>query len=401
MSIGIKSIPGQPSGEILVNGETSLVFSGDSIIIPKGMTSDRPNPPQEGMIRFNSETKVFETYDGSAWSGFSANLETFTTGPISSTDGAVVLFDGATGRALKSGVKFERDLVTGPASSTDGFIPVFDGATGKALRSSTRIITDLLLGPISSTDGFIPVFEGASGKVIRSSGTLITNVVVGPPSSTDGVFAVFNGTSGKVLQSGTLSEARVVQQTGVNGAALIPSGTTGQQPSPPSAGMLRFNTTLNSLEVRDSISWKGVVTGPESSINGNLSVFDGISGKVLTQITRADLASDSAFTNAFSPLLFVETTTRTSNYTLSPDDSAKVIPLSSASAITVTAPLNSSVPIPIGTVINLYRAGTGAVTISAASGVTVRNAGSIRNQFGEVSLRKRLSDEWVLTGDIV
>jgi hypothetical protein len=58
------------------------------------------------------------------------------------------------------------------------------------------------------------------------------------------------------------------------------------------------------------------------------------------------------------------------------------------------------VAFPLGTVINVYRAGTGSVTISGAAGVTVRNAGAISDQFGEVSLRKRGTDEWVLSGDV-
>jgi hypothetical protein len=58
------------------------------------------------------------------------------------------------------------------------------------------------------------------------------------------------------------------------------------------------------------------------------------------------------------------------------------------------------VAFPLGTVINVYRAGTGSVTISGAAGVTVRNGGAISDQFGEVSLRKRGTDEWVLSGDV-
>jgi hypothetical protein len=66
MSTGIKATSGEPSGELLVNGDTVMVFRGDSIRIPKGSTIERPNPAQEGMLRFNTETKKFEGYTGSA-----------------------------------------------------------------------------------------------------------------------------------------------------------------------------------------------------------------------------------------------------------------------------------------------------------------------------------------------
>lgn len=38
-----------------------------SFTIPKGISSARPNNPQEGMIWFNTETKMFEGYNGTEW----------------------------------------------------------------------------------------------------------------------------------------------------------------------------------------------------------------------------------------------------------------------------------------------------------------------------------------------
>ena len=99
--------------------------------------------------------------------------------------------------------------------------------------------------------------------------------------------------------------------------------------------------------------------------------------------------------NPSAPLYFTEKVV-TANYTLELADTAKVIAFNSSSNLTLTVPTNASVPFPIGTVINVYRSGTGTVTISGAGGVTVRNAGSIPGQYGERSLRKRAADEWVL-----
>jgi hypothetical protein len=64
MSAGIKSTQGQPTGELMVNGETVMIFSEQILRIPRGITSGRPSSPQEGMIRFNTETKKFEGYAG-------------------------------------------------------------------------------------------------------------------------------------------------------------------------------------------------------------------------------------------------------------------------------------------------------------------------------------------------
>lgn len=101
-----------------------------------------------------------------------------------------------------------------------------------------------------------------------------------------------------------------------------------------------------------------------------------------------------------APLYFIENV-RTASYTLALSDVAKVIAFNSSSNLTLTVPTNASVAFPVGTVVNVYRAGTGSVTIAGASGVTVRNAGGIENQYEEVSLRKRATDEWVLSGNVV
>lgn len=96
-----------------------------------------------------------------------------------------------------------------------------------------------------------------------------------------------------------------------------------------------------------------------------------------------------------APLYFVENIV-TANYTLALADVAKVVAFNSSSNLTLTVPTNASVAFPIGTVINIYRAGTGEVDIVGEAGVTVRNEGSISEQFGEMSLRKRDTNEWVL-----
>jgi hypothetical protein len=101
----------------------------------------------------------------------------------------------------------------------------------------------------------------------------------------------------------------------------------------------------------------------------------------------------------FSPLLFVENVV-TANYTLALSDLSKVVAFNSSSNLTLTVPANADVEFPIGSVVNVYAAGTGEVAVSGASGVTVRNAGVIKEQFVEVSLRKRDTDEWVLVGQV-
>lgn len=85
-------------------------------------------------------------------------------------------------------------------------------------------------------------------------------------------------------------------------------------------------------------------------------------------------------------------------YTLVLGDAGKVIRRTNASASTTTVPPNSDVAFPTGTVINVYAAGAGGDTLTAGSGVTIRNNSAAVTQYGEVSIRKDGTDEWVRTG---
>jgi hypothetical protein len=118
-----------------------------------------------------------------------------------------------------------------------------------------------------------------------------------------------------------------------------------------------------------------------SPVVGQALVFDG---------------TDWVNSDSFAPRLLAETTTQTTNYTLTLSDLNKVVSLNGTSLI-VTVPTNASVPFPIGSVVNVYNLAATDATITGASGVTVRNAGEIA-QFSEASLRKRGTDEWVMVG---
>jgi hypothetical protein len=107
--------------------------------------------------------------------------------------------------------------------------------------------------------------------------------------------------------------------------------------------------------------------------------------------------------DAHTRLTALETPTasvKTASYTLVLADIGKVIEFNSASATTLTVPLNASVAFPIGTLIEVFQVGTGSVTIGGSA--TLRSpAGLIlRAQYSTVALRKRGTDEWVVSGDV-
>jgi hypothetical protein len=139
----------------------------------------------------------------------------------------------------------------------------------------------------------------------------------------------------------------------------------------------------------------GVATG---GTTGDLLVKQSSTDFDTAWATRTTLAADTAFTSAFAPLLLTETTTRTANYTLALTDQGRVVPMDGTS-LEVTVPTDAAVAFPIGSVVNIYNLNASDVTIQGDTGVTVRNDGDLA-QFGEVSLRKRGTDEWVVAGNL-
>lgn len=89
-------------------------------------------------------------------------------------------------------------------------------------------------------------------------------------------------------------------------------------------------------------------------------------------------------------------------YTLALTDNGKLVTLNNASAITVTVPLNSSVAFPTGAQVSLARIGTGAVSVTGASGVTVNGTPTLnfRAQWSSATAIKIATDSWLLVGDL-
>jgi hypothetical protein len=100
---------------------------------------------------------------------------------------------------------------------------------------------------------------------------------------------------------------------------------------------------------------------------------------------------------------YVQETSVTGNYTLILGDAGKVISVNNSASATITIPLNSSVAFPVGTLINVYARTAQPVFVTPATGVILRPKSNIRlfEQYTEISLRKRNTNEWVASGNIL
>ena len=96
--------------------------------------------------------------------------------PATSTDDAVVCWDGTTGRLVKNSTVICSEIVSGPvpATSTDDAVVCWDGTSGRLVKNSTVICADVVSGPASSTDNAVVLWDGVTGKLIKDS-TLIGN----------------------------------------------------------------------------------------------------------------------------------------------------------------------------------------------------------------------------------
>lgn len=66
-------------------------------------------------------------------------------------------------------------------------------------------------------------------------------------------------------------------------------------------------------------------------------------------------------------------------------------------AITVTVPANATLPIPIGMSIYIEQGGVGAITLSAARGVTLNGTTTTAAQYQVLKLTKTAADRWIVT----
>jgi len=129
-----------------------------------------------------------------------------------------------------------------------------------------------------------------------------------------------------------------------------------------------------------------------TQVNGNFSA-------VKTLLDTVETTANSASTDKVDKNLALNAQTGTS-YTLVLADSAKVVTLNNASAITLTVPTNASVAFPIGAQVNLVQLGAGQVTVAGTP--TLRSQGSklkLNGIYSAATLLKIATDEWVLVGN--
>lgn len=185
------------------------------------------------------------------------------------------------------------------------------------------------------------------------------------------------GTTSGALADGSVTDAKVAVGAAIN------------------ADKIADGSTNHVFTAADDTKLTGVATGAtaNSSDATLLARANHTGTQAISTVTGLQTALDN--------LAVVAISAQTGSYTLVLADASKAVEVNAAGATNVTIPPNSSVAFPIGAIVEVMQLGAGQVTLVAGSGVTLRSANGLklRAQYSSVSLRKRATDEWAISGD--
>ncbi len=299
-------------------------------------------PADGDVLKHNGSTWTLFDLDSALESAL--GVGTLISGPASSTDNAIPRFDGTTGVTLQNSnitisdagvinvpgltantavyVNGSGDLASStvpatatPASTTDNAVVRWDGTTGAAIQNSGISISDAGALNIPSLTPNTVVYVNSSGNLASSTQSSVTT----PTTTTDNAIVRWDGTIGSAVQNSapTISDAGVItvpaltvnQAVYVDGSGALASSTQSVLAAATSTdnAIVTFEGTAGT-QLRNSaptISDAGIINVP--SLTANAFVYADGSKNLGT----------STPTVAASPL---SVATKTAAYTLTDND---------------------------------------------------------------------------------
>ena len=220
------------TGSIILSptSETVDIDGTGALVLPRGTTAERPGSPVTGMIRYNTDSSVFEAYDGSGVSGwvqlggvYDEDRDTYITPELTpgANDNTIRFYAG--GQLVADVTEQRFDIAR---------LEVDDIAvSGNVLETIT---TNADLNLRANGSGFVTI------ENFSFNGNTITNTVNGA------VTTLKQNGSGYFKVEGT-------------GGFVIPVGTNANRHPTPETGMMRYNSVEDRVEIYDiSNNWVSV-----------------------------------------------------------------------------------------------------------------------------------------------
>jgi hypothetical protein len=231
--------------KIATDGIVSFPTTG-AIILPTGSTAQQPTG-QAGMLRFNSQSVVFEGYNGTSWSSVGGGVTSFSVGSTG--------FTAATTGAVQLGG------ILNPAS----------GGTG--VNNGTNTLT---LAGNFATSGAFPITLTATASTaltLPTSGTLVTTVATQTLTNKQFTPRVNSVASGAIITP-QFDTSDTYDVTGLSTSAAIaaPAGAVGTTPVNSQRLLIRIFVPA-SVGTAPTLSWNAIyrpigITLPTTTTKG-------------------------------------------------------------------------------------------------------------------------------------
>lgn len=344
MTVGDKIYVAASTANAAFSATVAYESTGRSNIVYQ---ATQPGFPQVGDIWVNSATDEVNIYTGSGFNTVS------TIAPV-----------GPTGPAGPFGP-------TGPTGPT--------GPQGSSVRvlgtySTVELLTaDNPVGAIG--DAYV-----VGGSTLYAWSDLNQEwTSVGPVGIT--------GPTGATGPQGEVGIGGVAGPTGPTGPSGGPTGATGAQGPTGATGSTGPQGDTGPTGPMGATGAASTVTGPT-----------GPTGPAVTGPTGATGATGAAGEWASAQTI----TSKADTYTLVLADAGSLIKCTKTTAMSIVVPTNASQAFSVGQRIDITQYGTGQVTVSGDTGVTVHATptNKLRATYSIASLIKIATDEWLLVGDL-
>jgi hypothetical protein len=255
------------------HGGTVRFTSSGAVLLPVGNTAEQPSAPENGMIRYNTDSDKFEAYQGGVWQDI---LTSAVAGGASAPDRGIQFNSGGDFAADANFVFTSAGrLGVGTDTPNDPLHIVADNPDVRLDFSAT---------PSGNNAELKFLDQGALGSRIFWDRSIEDLVFENDMDN--------NGVGDIVLRTNAASIV-VLENDGLirfssSGAAVLNVGDTSERPSTAENGMIRYNTDSDKFEAYQGGAWQDILT---SAVAGGASAPD----RGIQFNSGGDFAADANF----------------------------------------------------------------------------------------------------------